>query len=173
MSDPVSGSAGSGGSEQPLVTPVDTVSRSAAASSLPPSSVDGPAPPYTAPYPPYPSDVPRPGGLSDNIASGLAYFVVPAVFFLLLEPYRSNALVRFHSWQSIFLFIAIAAVRSLEMMLVAMLPSAIAFFIGGVFLLLFFGVWLVCAIKAFQGSRYLLPVLGGLAAQTAASSSVR
>jgi uncharacterized membrane protein len=140
----------------------------------PHSPADGPLPPYTAPYPPYPYDAPPTGGLSDNVAAGLAYFtVVPAILFLLLEPYRQNSFVRFHSWQSIFLFLAIAVMRSVEMMLVAMLPSAMAFTIGSLFSLLFFIAWLVATIKAFQGAKYLLPLVGDFAERTAASSSVR
>ncbi len=136
--------------------------------------MDGQSPPYTAPYPPYPSDVPTPGGLSTPVASGLAYFtVVPAVFFLLLEPYRSQPLVRFHSWQSIFYFLAVAAIRVLEMLLVSMLPSNIAFSISGLLSLALFIAWLVAVIKAFQGDKWLLPVVGSYAAQTASTISSR
>ena len=134
--------------------------------------VDGPAPPYTAPYPPYPSDVPMIGGLSTPVASGLAYFtVIPAVFFLLLEPYRSQPLLRFHSWQSIFYFLAVAAIRVVEMLLISMLASSIAFSISSLLSLLLFIAWLIAVIKAFQGSRWLLPVIGSYASQTASTVS--
>ena len=135
---------------------------------------DGPAPPYTAPYPPYPSDVPADQAISSNVAAGLAYFtVIPAVFFLLVEPYRGQPFVRFHSWQSIFYFLAAAAARVIEMLMVAMLPSPIAFAISSLLSLLLFIGWLVAVIKAFQGSRYLLPLIGPIASQTASTTSAR
>ena len=46
-------------------------------------------------------------GLSDNAASGLAYFtLIPAIIFLVVAPYNQKANIRFHCWQSIFLGIA-------------------------------------------------------------------
>jgi len=112
------------------------------------------------------------GGLSTPVASGLAYFtVIPAVFFLLLEPYRSQPLLRFHSWQSIFYFLAVAAIRVVEMLLISMLPSSIAFSISSLLSLLLFIAWLIAVIKAFQGSRWLLPVIGSYASQTASTVS--
>ena len=136
--------------------------------------VDGPSPPYTAPYPPYPSDVPAIGGISTPVASGLAYFtVVPAVFFLLMEPYRSDPAVRFHSWQSIFYFLAVAAIRVVEMLLISMMPSNIAFSISSLLSLVLCLGWLVAVIKAFQGNKWMLPVIGSYASQTASTVSSR
>ena len=38
------------------------------------------------------------GALSEPIAGGLAYFTfVPAIVFLVVEPYKNNRFVRFHS----------------------------------------------------------------------------
>lgn len=134
----------------------------------------GPAPPYTAPYPPYPSDVPAPAGISPSAAAGLAYFtVLPAVLFLLLEPYRSHPLVRFHSWQSIFYFLAVAAIRVVELLLIAMLPASIAYLVTSLLLIVLSIGWLIAVIKAFQGSRWLLPVIGEYASQTASTVSSR
>lgn len=147
---------------------------SAKAQQARPPFVDGPPPPYTAPYPPYPSDVPAVGGLSTPVASGLAYFtVIPAVFFLLLEPYRSQRVVRFHSWQSIFYFLSVAGIRVLESLMVSMLPSPIAFTIGSLLSLALFVLWLIATVKAFQGVQWQLPVIGSYAAQTASTVSTR
>src|SRR5258706_16300427 len=42
-------------------------------------------------------------GLTDNVAGMLAYFtIIPAIIFLVLEPYNRSRFVRFHAWQSIF-----------------------------------------------------------------------
>src|SRR5579863_2588107 len=43
------------------------------------------------------------GGLSDNVAGMLAYFtIVPAIIFLVLEPYNRSRFIRFHAFQCIF-----------------------------------------------------------------------
>ena len=44
-------------------------------------------------------------GLTDNAAGAIAYFTfIPAVLFLVTEPYNKSSYVRFHAWQSILLF---------------------------------------------------------------------
>jgi uncharacterized membrane protein len=49
----------------------------------------------------------NPSGLSDNVAGGLAYItIIPAIVFLIVEPFKRSSYVRFHAWQSIFLFVA-------------------------------------------------------------------
>jgi len=46
-------------------------------------------------------------GLADNVAGMLAYFtIIPAIVFLVLEPYNRSRFVRFHAWQSIFFNVA-------------------------------------------------------------------
>ena len=41
--------------------------------------------------------------LAENIAGMLAYFtIIPAIVFLLIEPYNKNHFVRFHSFQCLF-----------------------------------------------------------------------
>ncbi len=111
--------------------------------------------------------------MASNLAAGLAYVTVfPAVLFLLLEPYRSNPLVRFHSWQSVFYFVAVAVFRVIEMLLLSTLPASIAYAIAGVVSLMLFIGWLVAVIKALQGNVWQLPVVGPYAARTSASSSI-
>lgn len=136
------------------------------------SAVDGPSPPYTAPYPPYLSDAPEPLPFSPATAAALAYFVVPAVFFLLLPPYRSQQQLRFHSWQAIFYFLLAVALREVEQVVASMLPSPIAFLLGGLLMILLFTGWLVAVVKALQGERYCLPLVGSFAEQVARTSSL-
>ena len=176
--DPTDGTANQDGAE-PVYGPAygavhgGQASAGAAGERPPRPFVDGPAPPYTAPYPPYPSDVPTPGSLSAPVASGLAYFVLPAVFFLISEPYRSNGLVRFHSWQAIFYFLAVAAIRVVELLLVSMMPATVAYSTTGLLIIVLCAAWLIAMIKAFQGSKWLLPVIGSYATQTASTVSSR
>ena len=47
------------------------------------------------------------GGLTDNVAGALAYVTfIPAIIFLVMEPYNKNRFVRFHSFQSLFFTLA-------------------------------------------------------------------
>src|SRR5208337_3546776 len=47
------------------------------------------------------------GGLADNVAGMLAYVtIIPAIVFLVVEPYNRNRFVRFHAWQCIFFNVA-------------------------------------------------------------------
>src|SRR5581483_11608439 len=47
------------------------------------------------------------GGMTDNVAGMLAYItIIPAIIFLVMEPYNKNRFVRFHSFQSIFFNVA-------------------------------------------------------------------
>ena len=46
-------------------------------------------------------------GLTDNVAGALAYVtIIPAIVFLILEPYNRKRSIRFHSFQCIFFAIA-------------------------------------------------------------------
>ena len=50
---------------------------------------------------------PAAGGLTDNVAGMLAYItIIPAIIFLVMEPYNRNRFVRFHSFQCIFFCVA-------------------------------------------------------------------
>src|SRR5437899_8466278 len=49
-------------------------------------------------------------GMADNVAGMLAYVTfIPAVIFLVLEPYNKSRFVRFHAFQCIFLTVAAVA----------------------------------------------------------------
>lgn len=102
-------------------------------------------------------------GLSDNAASGLAYFtLIPAIIFLVVAPYNQKAEIRFHCWQSIFLGIACIVVD----VVLTMIP------VVGWIILPFFGllvliVWILCIMKAFNGQRFKLPLIGDFAAKQA------
>src|ERR1022692_851773 len=49
-------------------------------------------------------------GLTDNVAGMLAYVtVIPAIIFLVMEPYNKSRFIRFHSFQSIFFCVALIA----------------------------------------------------------------
>jgi uncharacterized membrane protein len=109
-------------------------------------------------------------GLSDDAASGLAYLTfIPAIIFLVVAPFNTNPKVKFHAWQSIFLAACWVGVWIISMVL-AFVPVA-----GWIILplfhlvaaLLLFILWLICIIKAFQGGKFVIPIIGPLAEKQA------
>jgi uncharacterized membrane protein len=110
-------------------------------------------------------------GLSDNAASGLAYItIIPAIIFLIVEPFNRSPNVRFHSWQSIFLAIAWIVVDVMTIIL-HRLPFIgwTMWFITPLIGLGFFILWLIVLINAFNGKRFKVPVVGDLAEKQANS----
>lgn len=102
-------------------------------------------------------------GLSDTAAGALAYItIIPAIIFLILEPYNRNSYVRFHSWQSIFLGIAAFAVDTVLSFIpiigwILLLPVMLGFLV----------LWIMAILKALKGERWHLPVIGKFAEQQA------
>jgi len=106
-------------------------------------------------------------GLADNVAGMLAYFtIIPAIIFLVIEPYNRNRFVRFHAWQCIFFNVALCIV-SIGLRIVAHMPflGFLTIFIWPILWLASFIVWIILVIKANQGQMYKLPVIGDLAQQ--------
>jgi uncharacterized membrane protein len=112
----------------------------------------------------------NPSGLSDNAAAGLAYItLIPAIVFLVIEPFKKSSYVRFHAWQSIFFFVAWALVDILVGVVENLAPSAVFLTLTLLQLvgLAFFVVWLIVLINAFNGKRIKLPIIGNVAQQQA------
>ena len=108
-------------------------------------------------------------GLADNVAGMLAYVTfIPAIIFLVVEPYNRSRFVRFHSFQSIFFSLAVFAI---QMMLSFLTVVPLMIFITGplhLFVALAaFILWIVLLLKANQGQMYKLPVIGDLAEKQA------
>ncbi|MGA2168889.1 MAG: hypothetical protein ABSG62_11805 [Terracidiphilus sp.] len=108
-----------------------------------------------------PEETPQ-SGLSDNAAGALAYVtIIPAIIFLIVEPYNKSSYIRFHSWQSIFLGIAAFAISFINIIPIL---GQIIFLIG---MLVLFVAWLIVLLKALKGERYKLPFIGNLAEKQA------
>jgi uncharacterized membrane protein len=110
-------------------------------------------------------------GLSDSAASGLAYITfIPAIIFLVTAPYNQKPLIRFHSWQSIFLTIAWFAVH-VGFIIVGHVPffGLLLFPVRMLVGLGFFVLWLIVLIKTFNGQMFKIPVIGDLAQKQAGS----
>lgn len=119
-------------------------------------------PPYAQPQPPYP---PAATGMDPTTAATVAYITfIPAVIFLFIDPYRRDPFVRFHSYQSIALFVAWVAVRIvLTFCAVALHMWAVTLAISGLVGLAFFVVWIICMVKAKGGQWFKLPLIGDFA----------
>jgi uncharacterized membrane protein len=112
---------------------------------------------------PQPTAQPAQSGLSDNAAGALAYVtIIPAIVFLIVEPYNRNRYVRFHAWQSIFLGIAAFAVDTV----LSFIPI-VGWILLPVAMLGFLILWIVVLLKALKGQRFKLPLIGKFAEQQA------
>jgi uncharacterized membrane protein len=102
------------------------------------------------------------GGLQDNVAGALAYLVIPAIIFLVIEPYNKNKFIRFHSFQAIIYWIASIILQTIAWM-IPLLNLVLGPIIG---LGILIG-WVVLLIKAFQGTMFKMPIIGDLAEKQA------
>jgi uncharacterized membrane protein len=116
---------------------------------------------YQQPPPPGYQPQPAGSGLSENVASGLAYVLgwLTGLIFYLIDRRPE---VRFHAMQSIVFAV------------VAMLVGWIRLFTSGLLATLlwlvsvvFFFTWIFVMIQAFQGRHFKLPVIGDFAEQQA------
>jgi len=98
---------------------------------------------------------------------------VTGIIFLVLEPYSKNKFVRFHAFQSIFLSAVWLAVR-----IALGIVTGVAYGVFGGFLgllgtlwtlvgLAFLAIVVLLMVKAYQGERYKLPIIGDLAEKQA------
>jgi uncharacterized membrane protein len=108
-------------------------------------------------------------GLADNVAGMLAYItIIPAIIFLVMEPYNRNRFIRFHSFQCIFLCVAVIALH-IALSVLAIVPLMV-FITLPLHVLVSLGalvVWIILLIKANQGQMYKLPFIGDLAEKQA------
>jgi len=112
----------------------------------------------------------NPSGLSDNAAGGLAYItIIPAIVFLIVEPFKKSAYVRFHAWQSIFFFVAWAVVHILVEVVQNLVPTVVFLTLSlwQLIDLAFFVILIIVFVNAFNGKRIMLPIVGALAEKQA------
>jgi uncharacterized membrane protein len=110
------------------------------------------------------------GFLKENVAAALAYVTfIPAIIFLCVRPFNRNRLVRFHSFQSIFLVIAVFVVGIALRILFSLLSliPRFGYLLASLAVLVvalgFVILWLVAVAKALQGELFKLPAIGGFA----------
>jgi uncharacterized membrane protein len=112
------------------------------------------------------------GRLREHLAAGLAYLTfVPALAFLLMNPYRKNRFVRFHSIQSLLFCLAcitlavLVRLLSLVLLLMPVVGPLLVLLLTVLAALAALISWIVLLVKAFQGQMFALPVIGELAEQ--------
>ena len=104
----------------------------------------------------------------------LAYFtIIPAIVFLLIEPYNRNRFVRFHSFQCIFVAVALVVIEiglviiSSILHLIPVIGWLLTAIMWPLYGLAVLGLWLLLVIKAYQNEMYKLPVVGDMAEKQA------
>jgi uncharacterized membrane protein len=103
------------------------------------------------------------------MAGALAYVtIIPAIVFLVLEPYNKNRFIRFHSFQCIFfavawtvLWIALATIGHIPVLGWATLLLWPLISLAGLV------IWIILVLKAYQGQMFKLPVIGDMAEKQA------
>jgi uncharacterized membrane protein len=111
------------------------------------------------------------GGMTDNVAGMLAYItIIPAIVFLVIEPFNKNRFVRFHAWQSIFFNVAwIALWIALQIVVHVPFFGWLTILVWPLVMLGGFIVWIVLVMKANQNQMFKLPVIGDLAEKQASA----
>jgi uncharacterized membrane protein len=112
------------------------------------------------------------GSLPRTLTGALAYCtIVPAIALLLIDPYRKDQFVRFHSVQSIGLWLAALLVgvalwiASLMLFFIRSLGPLVSGLAWIAVVLGFFVVWVLLIVKALQGEMFKLPWIGDFAEQ--------
>lgn len=114
------------------------------------------------------------GGMTDNVAGMLAYItIIPAIIFLVLEPYNRSRFVRFHAWQNIFLHAAALVcwiglfIVSMVLAFIPILGHLVAFLLWATLSVGFFVAWIIALLKANGNLMYKLPFIGDIAEKQA------
>ncbi|MFQ5906157.1 MAG: DUF4870 domain-containing protein [bacterium] len=96
--------------------------------------------------------------IEENVAGLLCYVLgwLTGIVFLVVE--KENRFVRFHAVQAIATFLPLMVIGWIFafMPFIGMVVSALVWILSLI-------LWLVLMIKAYQGERYKLPIVGGLA----------
>jgi uncharacterized membrane protein len=99
-------------------------------------------------------------GMEANVAGLLCYLlgVITGILFLVLE--RQSSFVRFHAVQSTVTFGSILVIQVFAGF-IPLIGKLVVFVLGP----LSFVLWILLMVKAYQGERFQLPVVGDIAEQ--------
>ena len=109
--------------------------------------------------------------MDENLAAALCYIPIVGLIFLLVEPYNKNKNIKFHAFQSLFYCIAwIAAGIVLGIFGTIFIASGmwgLWVLVSRLVELALFVGWIIMAVKAYQGTRFVMPVIGPIAEKQA------
>lgn len=97
-------------------------------------------------------------GLQQNVAGFLCYLLtwLTGIVFLIIE--KENKTVRFHAWQSIFVFAPI----NILMIILTFIPI-VGWILNILLWILEVILWIVLMMKAYQGKIIKIPIAGNFA----------
>ena len=105
--------------------------------------------------------------MAENVAGMLAYFtIIPAIIFLLIEPYNRNRFVRFHSFQCLFTCASLIVLQMVLSVFSHIIP-VLMFGVWGLLGLAELVLWILLIVKAYQHEMFKLPIVGDLAEKQA------
>jgi uncharacterized membrane protein len=104
----------------------------------------------------------------------IAYItIIPAIIFLVMEPYNKDKFIRFHAFQSLFFHVA-WFILIIAMMFIGIILGLIPVLGWILDILLWlvigfggFALWVFLLVKAYGNVKFELPVIGKMAAQQA------
>ncbi len=104
-------------------------------------------------------------GLDTNVAGLMTYllFFVSGIIFLILE--KQSPTVRFHAYQSTITFGGLFLIDVVGSVL-PLIGGAIHFALG----VTSFILWIVLMVKAYQGERFKVPIVGDIADEHSAGA---
>jgi uncharacterized membrane protein len=99
-------------------------------------------------------------GLDENVASLLCYLFVwiTGIIFYLVE--NDNKMVKFHALQSVLTFLPL---NIIYWILGLFWWTGVAYILAIIVGIVMFILWIVLMIKAYQGEKYKLPIVGDIA----------
>jgi uncharacterized membrane protein len=112
-------------------------------------------------------------GIASNVAAALSYITIVGIIFLVIDPYKNDKFVRFHSFQSVFLAVGCIGLWILEVIVnivARMISFGLLGLVGVLELIVGLGImvlWLVLVFQAYSNKQFKLPVIGDLAAKQA------
>jgi uncharacterized membrane protein len=108
-------------------------------------------------------------GLADNVAGLLAYItIIPAIIFLVIEPFNRNRFVRFHAFQCLFTAAA-CFVLGIALSIIGFIPGVnlLLLFLAPIVWIGVFILIILCMVRAYQGQKFKLPIIGDMAEKQA------
>ena len=113
-------------------------------------------------------------GISSNVAAALSYFFITGIVFLLMEQFKNDKFVRFHSFQAIAYGVVITIFWMIWNRVLFAGVYSLGFFwtiislVNTLISLAIFAYWLFLMYKAYNNETYKIPVIGEWASKQAA-----